>query len=151
MLKLYVPKRETKSGKRDLTLDIPPDVADQIRWYRREILVRNGADPGGNLFVTLKGAPKGQETLSHQITEVLAKHVGVHMTPHQFRHFAAALYLEQHPGEFQTVTDLLGHAWSKTTLIYAGSSSRRASRAYGSHVLEQRAALKLKRHARKGK
>jgi integrase len=72
------------------------------------------------------------------------------MTPHQFRHFAAALYLDQHPESFQNVSDLLGHAWAKTTLIYAGSSSRRASRAYGAHVIEQRKALKLKR-ARKGK
>ncbi len=70
------------------------------------------------------------------------------MTPHQFRHFAAALYLEEHPDGFQNVSDLLGHAWAKTTLVYAGSSSRRASRAYGAHVTQQRDALKLKRFAK---
>ena len=62
------------------------------------------------------------------------------MTPHQFRHLAAVLYLEAHPEDFQTVSDLLGHAFAKTTLIYAGSSSRRASRAYGKLVIEQREA-----------
>ncbi len=77
--------------------------------------------------------------------ERIAEHVGIHMTPQQFRHVAAMLHFEAHPEEFQTVTDLLGHAWSKTTLIYAGSSSRRASKAYGNMLLQKRDALKLKR------
>ncbi len=64
---------------------------------------------------------------------------------------AAALYLEEHPEDFQSVSDLLGHAWAKTTLIYAGSSSRRASKAYGSFIIGQREALKLKGHARRRK
>jgi integrase len=149
-LQLYVPKAETKSRKRDLTFDLPAEVAANIRWYRKEILSRPGADPQGDLFVNRHGSRKSQETLSQQLTETIAKHVGVPMTPHQFRHFAAALYLDQHPESFQNVSDLLGHAWAKTTLVYAGSSSRRASRAYGAHVIEQRKALKLKR-ARKGK
>ena len=74
--------------------------------------------------------------------------VGIHMTPHQFRHLAAVLYLEAHPEDFQTVSDLLGHSFAKTTLVYAGSSSRRASRAYGKLVIEQRQAAALKqRHS----
>ena len=40
---------------------------------------------------------------------------------------------------------MLDHAWSKTTRIYAGSSSRRASRAYNQHLFKQRDALKLMR------
>jgi integrase len=148
-LLLHVPRGETKTGKRDLVYEIPKDVARNIRWYRREILSRIGADSRGHLFVTQKGKPKTQETLSQQITETLAERVGIHMTPHQFRHFAAMLYLEEHPESFQNVTDLLGHSWGKTTLIYAGSSTRRASRAYGSHVLEKRQALQVKRHARR--
>jgi hypothetical protein len=55
------------------------------------------------------------------------------------------VYLQEHPEDFQTVTDLLGHSWSKTTTIYAGSSSRRAGRAYNKLVEEQRQSLQLKR------
>ncbi len=65
------------------------------------------------------------------------------MTPHQFRHFAAILYLEAHPEDFETVRNLLGQAWSRTTLIYAGSSTRRAGQAYGKAMMEKRDALKL--------
>src|SRR5262249_43840020 len=75
--------------------------------------------------------------------------VADHMTPHQFRHFGATSYLEEHPEDFETVRAMLGHAWSKTTLIYAGSSSRRASRAYNQYLFQQREALKLQRSRRK--
>jgi integrase len=67
------------------------------------------------------------------------------MTPHQFRHFGATSYLEQYPEDFETARALLGHSSSKTTRIYAGSSSRRASRAYGQYLFKQREALKLRR------
>ena len=49
------------------------------------------ADPNGFLFVTDKGSHKAQDTLALQITAAIAEHVGIHMTPHQFRHFAACL------------------------------------------------------------
>ena len=75
---------------------------------------------------------------------MIEQRVGVRMTVHQFRHIAAVFYLEDHPEDFETVRALLGHGWSKTTLVYAGQSSRRASRAYGNFVVEQREALKLK-------
>ncbi len=148
-LLLYIPKHETKSGKRELTFEIGEDVARKVRWYRQEIMPRLGADPGGDLFVSQGGKRKSQATLTVQLIEAVAEQVGIHMTPHQFRHVAAALYLEEHPEDFQSVSDLLGHAWAKTTLIYAGSSSRRASKAYGSFILGQREALKLKGHARR--
>lgn len=144
VLILYIPKEETKSGRRDLCYELPEEVARNIRWYRTRILPRLGGDPRGDLFVTSGGAAKDQRTFAVQITEAIEEHVGVRMTPHQFRHLAASMYLEEHPDDFQSVTDLLGHAWGKTTLIYAGSSSRRASRVYSNVILEQRASLKLK-------
>jgi site-specific recombinase XerC len=112
-------------------------------------LPRLRADANGHVFVTQTGSQKNQKTLTQQITETIAQHVGVHMTPHQFRHFGATSYLEEHPEDFETARALLGHAWSKTTRIYAGSSSRRASRAYNQHLFRQREALKLQRARRK--
>jgi integrase len=144
-LLLHIPAEETKAKREDLTVEIPPDVAQRLRWYRRHILPRLNADPNGFLFVTEKGGHKSQQTLSQQITEAIAKYVGIHMTPHQFRHFAATSYLETNPDDHQTMQAMLHHAWSKTTLIYAGSASRRASRAYGNFLLGQRVALKLNR------
>lgn len=143
-LVIYIPKEATKSKRRDLSFEVPPELAETIRWYRREVLPRLGGDPNGDLFVSEGGGRKSQETLSQQITETIAEKVGLHMTPHQFRHLAAVIHLEAHPEDFQTVSDLLGHSFAKTTLVYAGSSSRRASRAYGKLIVEQRQAAALK-------
>ena len=93
--------------------------------------------------MTHGGVLKDQKTLASQIITRIERHVGLHMTPHQFRHVAASFYLRAHPQDFRTVTDLLGHGSTKTTQIYAGASSERASRVYTGFVLEQREALKL--------
>ena len=74
----------------------------------------------------------------------LRKYVGIHMTPHQFRHFCGTSYLDENPEHMETARALLGHASIKTTQIYVGRGTRRASRVYGGFVSEQRDALKLK-------
>jgi integrase len=148
-LLLHIPAEETKTKRQDLTVEIPGDVARRLRWYRHQILPRIDADPNGFLFVTGKGDPKSQRTLTQQIVETIAKHVGVHMTPHQFRHFVASVYLDANPEDHQTAQAILHHASAKTTLIYAGSASRRASRAYGKILFEQREKLELARFEKK--
>jgi len=144
-LMLHIPKAETKSGKNDFNVEVPEPAARRLRWYRRHILPRLKADPNGDLFVTRHGEPKSQETLTDQIIKTIELYLGVDMSPHQFRHLAGSSYLDENPEDTETVKNLLGHAWSKTTGIYVGSSSRRAGKAYNRFVFEQREALKLKR------
>jgi integrase len=147
-LVLHIAARHMKTKKQDIITDIPDEVARRLRWYRRYVLPRLGAEVNGHLFVTESGDRKRQETISQQITDAVARQIGIHMTPHQFRHFDVVSYLEQHPEDFETARAILGHAWSKTTRIYAGSSSRRASRAYNQQLLAQREALRLVRSKR---
>jgi integrase len=142
-LVLHIAARHTKTKRQDIITDVPDEVARHLRWYRRHVLPRLGAEVNGHLFVTESGDRKRQGTIRQQITDAVARHIGIHMTPHQFRHFGATSYLEQHPEDFETARAMLGHAWSKTTRIYAGSSGRRASRAYNQHLLAQREELKL--------
>jgi hypothetical protein len=141
---LHIPGAEMKSGK-DFDAEVPEHVARRLRWYRRHILPRLCADPNGDLFVTRKGKLKGQDTFTDQIIKTIESHLGIHMSPHKFRHLAGHSYLEENPEDFETAKALLGHGWSKTTKFYAGSETRRASRAYNNFVFEQREALKLKR------
>ena len=143
-LLLHIPGAEMKSGK-EFTAEVPDHVAGRLRWYRRHIRPRLTADPNGDLFVTRHGKPKGQDTLTDQIIRTLRLYLGIDMSPHQFRHLAGSSYLDANPEDTETARALLAHAWSKTTRIYVGSSSRRASRAYNRFVFEQREALKLKR------
>jgi integrase len=145
---LHIAARHTKTKRQDIVAEVPADVARRIRWYRHHILPRLGGDVNGYLFVTERGKRKGQPTITKQIVDALARHIGIHMTPHQFRHFGATSYLDQHPEDFETAREILGHAWSKTTRIYAGRSGRRASRAYNQHLLAQREELRLARSTR---
>ena len=148
-LLLHIAARDTKTKRQEIVAEVPDDVARRLRWYRRHVLPRLGADMNGYLFVTEQGSKKSQATLTQQIIEAIARHIGIHMTPHQFRHFGATSYLEDHPEDFETARSILGHAWSKTTRIYAGSSSRRASRAYNEFLFKQREELKLMRPVKK--
>jgi integrase len=144
-LLLHIPKIEMKGGREDFNAEVPDDVARRLRWYRRHILPRLNADVNGDLFVTSKGVRKDQRTVTIQITRLIADLLGIHMTVHQFRHLAGASYLDANPEDTESARALLGHAYSKTTRIYVGSASRRASRAYNRFLFEQREALILKR------
>jgi integrase len=141
---LHIPKEEMKSRK-DFDAELPEHLARRLHWYRREILPRLGADANGDLFVLRGGKLKGQDTLVDQIIGTIEHYLGIDMSPHQFRHFAGSSYLDENPEDLATPQAFLGHAWSKTTKIYVGSSTRRASRAYNNFVFKQREALKLKR------
>ncbi len=144
-LLLQIPKAETKSRQSDFVAELSDHVARRLRWYRKYILPRLNADQSGDLFVTGRGEPKGQDTLTDQIIKTIKDCLGIHMSPHQFRHLAGSAYLDDNPEDLETARALLGHAWSKTTRVYVGSSSRRASRAYSRFVYAQREALELRR------
>lgn len=146
---LQIPKAETKSRLNDFVAEVPDHVARRLRWYRKHILPRLNANQNGDLFVLRRGEPKGQDTLTDQIIKTIEDTMGIHMTPHQFRHLAGTSYLDDNPDDTETVKALLGHAWTKTTRIYVGSESRRASRAYSRFVLKQRETLRLKRKPRR--
>lgn len=70
------------------------------------------------LFPGKKGARRPSGGFGQQLSGFIAKEAGVVMTPHQFRHLAAKLYLDQHPDGFETVRRLLGHKSIETTMRY---------------------------------
>jgi integrase len=143
-MRIIIPKAETKTGKQDLVFNLDADTSGLIRFYRTRILPLLGADPNGPLFVGSSGKTLGQASLAGTITKAIRTHLGIHMTPHQFRHLAAAIYLKAHPEDIETVRQLLGHAWTKTTMVYAGLSGERSSRAWQDVLLEHHDRLKGK-------
>ncbi len=140
---LMIPASETKTRRSDLAFILDAETSDLIRWYRRVILPALGADADGDLFVLAGGKRRGLQSVCKGVTVAIESEIGIHMTAHQFRHLAAKLYLDMHPEDFETVRQLLGHSFGKTTLIYAGLSSERASKAYGGIVIKQRERLRL--------
>jgi len=74
------------------------------------------------------------------------------LTPHQFRHLAAKIYLDPNPGGFELVRQLLGHKNSKTTIgAYAGINTKRAGRAHAQLLMKIREQEFAPARRRKGK
>jgi integrase len=144
-LLLHIPAAELKSRRDDFVAEVPEHVAQRLRWYRRHILPRLNADVNGDLFVTKLGQRKDQRTITKQIIKAIERYLGIHMTPHQFRHFCGHSYVEDNPVDLETPRALLGHASSKTTRIYVDSDGHRASRAFSDFAFRQREKLKLAR------
>ena len=78
------------------------------------------------------------DTLGPQITARINKAVGLRITPHQFRHAAAAIYLKHQPGDYETVRRLLGHRNIQTTInFYCGLQTTQATEQFGKIIRQQ--------------
>jgi integrase len=65
------------------------------------------------LFPGAGGRAKNTLLFGQQITARIHKATGIRITPHQFRHAAAAIYLKHHPGNYEVVRRALGHRGSR--------------------------------------
>lgn len=127
--------------KNDQPLEYP--LSDGLRDALHDYLDRfRRHSKGANsswLFVRPDGTPVPPATLRDGITKAITREVGVHVTPHQFRHLAAAITLEAQPDALGMVKDLLGHKSLKTTQnFYAGMRTRQAGRAYDAILFRKR-------------
>jgi integrase len=113
--------------KNNVSLDYPLPLSvsrmiDQYLFrYRHRLKQSNSAW----LFPGDTGNSKVQRTLSQQISERLWQHAGVRITPHQFRHAAAAVILEADPGNYELVRRVLGHKNIQTTIHFYVPAVRR--------------------------
>ncbi len=150
---IVIPATETKGGQ---ILEYPiegftREMLDRYLSQYRPLICDDGAPW---LFPSKGGKCKSQKTLSQQIGEAILKHTGLTMTPHQFRHFAAKMGLDNNPGNMMGISQLLGHKSIKSTEhSYTELQTANASRHYD-QILEQRreeiAQMPPQRHKRKG-
>jgi integrase len=129
---------ETKSQVR-LEFEIPVALADRFHIYRNEIVPAVIGGRPEAVFVTWMGKPRGQAAITDAIEKTILKHLGVRLTPHQFRHLVAKIILDANPGAYELVRQMLGHKNTKTTTnFYAGIDTRRAGRAHAELVMKLR-------------
>ena len=82
------------------------------------------------------GTPQRPGQIGQAIQKFVYDELGLDINPHLFRHLAAKLYLDQKPGEYETVRRILGHKKLQTTLdFYAELSNRWAHKKYDESVL----------------
>ena len=135
---LVFPHYDVKNRVR-LDFKFDQDLTDLIDEYVHEfrpVLLR-----GSNaqwLFPGEGGQPKNTLLFGQQITARIQKAIGLRITPHQFRHAAAAIYLKHHPGDYETVRRLLGHRDIQTTIrFYCGLETIAATEQFGKLIREK--------------
>jgi len=122
-------------------MQVPGEVANLIAWYCKEYRGLLADVPTTALFPGPTGAPKQESTLSRQISEKIMQYLGVEMNTHLFRHAAGKIYLDRHPGDYATVSRILGHKSLATTLsIYTGAEIVTAGQHFQALVGELRSA-----------
>jgi integrase len=126
---------ETKNGS-PIEFEIPTQLADRLWTFRNEITPAVTGKRPDVLFVTTTGKPRTQGAVTVAIEKAVHKNIGVRLTPHQFRHFAAKVILDANPGAHELVRQLLVHKNLKTTTnYYAGIDTLRAGRAHAELVM----------------
>jgi integrase len=123
-------KAEETKNKIPLEFDLPPVLSDRLHIYRNKIAPAVTGRRPDHLFLTWRGKARTQAAIAVAIEKTVLKYVGVRLTPHQFRHLAAKMRLDENPGAYGLVRDLMGHKNMETTTnFYAGIDTKRAGRA----------------------
>ncbi len=122
-----------------LQFKLLPEICEIIDEYINDFrpILQRGSNESW-LFPGEAGGVKTSRTLSLQVTDRILKATGLRMTVHQFRHAAAAVYLDEHPGEYEYVRQLLGHRNIQTTInFYTGLNTIRAGEIFGGIIKER--------------
>jgi integrase len=110
--------------------EIPTVLAERLWVLRNEIAPAVIGKRPDAVFVTFSGKPRTQAAIKVAIEKTVLRHLGVKVTPHQYRHLYAQMTLDADPAAHLQVQDGLPHKHVKTTTnFYAGINTRRAGRA----------------------
>jgi len=137
-LHIVIPGEEVKNGS-ELDYPLPEESASLIRGYLERHRPLLASAENRALFPGPRGEAKSEHTLSGQITKTVFRLVGIKVNPHLFRHIAAKLHLDQHPGEHAVVTRALGNrSIDVTAAHYTGLETTAAVRHFDKTILSLR-------------
>ena len=109
-------------SKRAIHFRLPADVTTLLKKYVSEVLPafpRTEHTP--KLFPGTVNPTKSVTLMGEQIKSRVQRATGVPTNQHLFRHLCAFMYLKQHPGDYVSLQEMLGHAEVKITMeIYCG-------------------------------
>jgi hypothetical protein len=92
---------------------ITPLIDEYVHDFRPKLLRGRNED---YLFPGMRSGAKGKVSFSGQITKQILKFTGLRITAHQFRHAAGAIILQEQPGNYELVRQILGHRSLSTTI-----------------------------------
>jgi integrase len=133
---LVIPPEDVKNDE-PLEYPLPEAVGEMLGLYCGIFRPRLCRQDNFWLFPGEAGHHKTKGTLSSQIIERITRELGIRVTPHQFRHLAAAFILEKDPANYELVRRVLGHKNLETTIrFYVGLETVDAVRKFSAMVLE---------------
>lgn len=140
---IIIPGDQVKNGQA-LDHPLPMPVGNLLRRYlsdHRPVLLVGPEN--GWLFPGAKpGQAKNQVTLGGQLVKAVAKHAGLTVNPHLYRHIAAYFYLLDNPADLETVRRFLGHTSLETTsMFYADFDRTMSIQRFGQLILDRKARL----------
>jgi integrase len=128
---------ETKNTNRiesELSVSLVAMLDQYLRLFHERLSDRRSE----YLFPSPDGGVRPSGGFGQQLKDFLAEEAGILMTPHQFRHLAAKLYLDRVPGDFETVRLLLGHKDIATTMrFYRQMDAMLATKRYNAFLMDQ--------------
>ena len=128
---LVVIREDETKNEEPAEFELPPYLSDRLYTYRNEIAPSVIGRRPDWLFVSRKGKARALAALRDAIERRVLRHVGVKMTPHQFRHLGAKIDLIAYPTGHELLRQLLVHKSLRTTTrFYAGPDTRRAGRVH---------------------
>ena len=150
---LVVPEGDTKNGE-PVDFELPPEIVEIVGWYVREYRPHLLRAPTNSLFPGEGSRAKSAAGLGAQIKAASFRFTGLTINPHLFRHAGAKIFLDQRPGQYEVVRQVLRHrSIETTTSFYAGAETRSAGQHYASVINKLREDLNQKQptpRARRG-
>ena len=130
---------EVKNSKR-IEFELPAQVVDMINRHLTTRAPHLCPSVTPWLFPRRDGqAPISLSQLSDKVKQRIRKETGLTINMHLFRHLAAMLWLEAHPGSYEVARRLLGHSTTSQTInAYAGFEAGTATRLFADVVATAR-------------
>lgn len=139
-------------NEEDLRFKLEGSTVELLELYLRDWRPKLCPHPSPWLFPAADGTCLDPRTMAHAVGAQSKRVLGVAITPHQFRHISAALWMKDNPEGIFTISQHLGHRDVNTTRrYYAPPQQRQASRHFQEHILRSRetAQIRIKRTARR--
>jgi integrase len=135
---LAIPGSEVKNGV-NINAVLPGTTVRLIDLYIERYRPVLANERSRWLFPGESDGPKSRHGLGHQISSCIKRECGLNVHPHLFRHIAAKLYLDAHPGAYGVVRLVHGHkSVDTTTRYYCGMETQSALRHFDEHILKLR-------------
>ena len=146
-LYLVVPEGDTKNSE-PVDFELPPETVEIVAWYIRDYRPHLVRAPTDALFPGEGTGPKAAYGLGPQIKDAVFRFTGLKVNTHLFRHAGAKIFLDQRPGQYEVVRQVLRHrSIETTTSFYAGAETRSAGQHYASVINRLREELNQRRAA----